>query len=1643
LKLFFRFSSPDRTAARQRLTLLILGLVLLGFAAWLPHRSQARLNPAGNLQGRLNQTKPERVRGEMLVRFRPDTAISNKKSNTATSVRDSLGEIPIVVERFEGAELVSGLRVARVAPEQTERALAALNARPDVVYAEPNYLMYGDTAPNDPRYPEMYALHNTGQSGGVIGADMDAELAWNITTGGSDVVVGVIDTGIDINHNDLQANIWTNAAEIPNNNIDDDQNGYVDDVHGWDFYNHDKTVYDSATLDLHGTHVAGIIGAAGNNGQGVVGVNWNVKIMPLKFLGSASGGGPTSGAIAAMSYAIHMQSQGVKIRVLNASWGGSFRSQALLDALVTLNTAGILFVTAAGNEGTDNFALPNYPANHDLPNLIAVAATDQFDNLASFSNFGARSVAMGAPGSNILSTTPENTYSVLSGTSMAAPQVSGAAALVLSVKPSLPVRILAGCLKYSGDLTSLQGKTQTGRRLNAFKAIQSAQENDDNAPSGPIGFTVTPIGGRAVTLSWTAAGEDDHGVGTAADYDVFFAGATPIDGLILPTQIQPAAFGTQQSVTVNIPYHNTWGNLALRTYDNVGNMSASTRVVNLPIDSNTEPYIPSEGATGGLSTGGQKLLADDNFSTFQGDDRYRFYALPFSFPYFGQNQTQLAISTNGLLYFGTPPSFGNGDTLDPFSSRAGMRGQPIIAGMWDDLVIDETLRPTDGIYIVQPDSDTVIFRWQGATYTGALPVNFEAELRRDGTIVFRYGAGNTSLFPVVGIGAGEPDPYVIDSHTSETFAINLTNAKSVTFSPRPGSAPTPTPTPTPIPTPTPSPTPPSADLVMQALTAAPEPVTSGQTLSFTVAISNRGPAEAVNSTITLGLPSGTRFLSCVPNTGTCIGPTSTDGGNVVASLGSLTQNAVGGLSVIAQVTAPGGATLSATATASSSVVDPLQANNGASVTTHVTDNILFAGAKAISKGAEGAHTLVLRNGTVWAWGHNYYGQLGDGTTTNSTIPHQVENLMFVQAIAAGGHHSVALKPDGTVWTWGSNEHGQLGIDSNATPYSPVPVQVMGINSVTAIAAGGSHTLALKSDGTVWAWGSNSIGELGLGSRDFAKHPTPTQIPGLSRITSLTVGSYFSLALNGIDGITWGWGQNFGGELGDGTMIVRESPVQIPGLANVRTLAAGLSHGIAIKNDNTVWTWGSNFKGQLGLGITDTNPHTVPTQVPDLRASQVSAGYATTLVVDLFGSVKVCGANDMGQLGSGATDTAGHPNFTSIPGMPSAFAGVTGGGSSFVLVGDTYTGGTVRSWGSNTFGALGSGSFAPAYIPVPVLENLTVARPVFSPAGGTFHAATDVYVVSGTPGAVIHYTTNGQDPVETDPLLTGFLITVDHNVVLKAKAWRGGFAPSTATTAAYTISATNPIDDARTFVRQQYRDFLNREPDQGGWDYWTNEITRCGADVSCIHQRRIGVSGSFFVEQEFQETGYVVYRFHRAAFGTWPGAPNRANLTFSKFLSDRGQLVGGPGLPQSTINFANNFILRAEFKAAYPEAMTPTEFVNKLFDTANLTGAANSALRQTAIDGLTANMKTRSQVLQDVIDAGEFKIREYNPAFVLMQYFGYLRRNPEQEGYDFWLNVLNNREPNNFQGMICAFLTSAEYQNRFGSAVTRTNADCGQ
>jgi subtilisin family serine protease len=447
----------------MRKLLVVMGL-LLAFTATVSLRQE---------------TRPQFVPGEVLVKF--GVGITDQTMAQALSAVQAQA-----IERFEEVR-VTRLRLGEGV--DVEEAVQRLGQLAQVEYAEPNYIYHTmevtQQLPNDSRFGELWGMDNTGQTGGTPDADIDAPEAWQIQTGDKTVLVAVIDTGVDYTHPDLAANVWTNPDEIPDNGFDDDDNGYVDDVRGWDFANNDNDPMDD---NLHGTHVAGTIGAVGNNGLGVAGVNWEVSIMPLKFL-DANGSGSTADAIKAVLYAANNGA-----RILSNSWGGGGFSQALLDAIEVANSKGALFVAAAGNEGNNNDQVPNYPSNYDTENVVAVAATDHEDGLADFggggggggdgcgctmavagvgSNYGPTTVDLGAPGENILSTVPGNAYRSLSGTSMATPHVSGVAALLLAQAPGLSVTELKSKLLDSVDpLPSLQGKMVTGGRLNAAKALQ-------------------------------------------------------------------------------------------------------------------------------------------------------------------------------------------------------------------------------------------------------------------------------------------------------------------------------------------------------------------------------------------------------------------------------------------------------------------------------------------------------------------------------------------------------------------------------------------------------------------------------------------------------------------------------------------------------------------------------------------------------------------------------------------------------------------------------------------------------------------------------------------------------------------------------------------------------------------------------------------------------------------------------------------------------------------------------------------------------------------------------------------------------------------------------------------------------------------
>ncbi|MBU1693008.1 MAG: S8 family serine peptidase, partial [Verrucomicrobia bacterium] len=393
---------------------------------------------------------------QLMVRFKPEVVPAQVPGLSAGLGIVSLHKYSLVP--VYQMEITDGVTLSQ--------KLAQVRSDPNVLYAEPNYRVQIDRTPNDPSFGMLWGLHNTGEGGGTADADIDAPEAWSRATGSRDIIVAVIDTGIDYNHVDLADNMWKNTGEIPTNGIDDDANGYVDDVYGYDFYNKDADPMDDHS---HGTHCAGTIGAVGNNGVGVVGVNWRVKLMALKFL-SSFGGGWDADAISAIEYAWR---NGAKIS--NNSWGGYGYSQSLYDAIRAAELNGHLFVSSAGNYGLDNDVWPQYPASFDLNNIIAVAASDRKDEMPLWSNYGLTSVDLAAPGASIYSTILGGGYSSFDGTSMSAPHVAGVAALIASINPDLGYEQLKQYILDGVDeKAAFADKMLTDGRLNASKAVGGA-----------------------------------------------------------------------------------------------------------------------------------------------------------------------------------------------------------------------------------------------------------------------------------------------------------------------------------------------------------------------------------------------------------------------------------------------------------------------------------------------------------------------------------------------------------------------------------------------------------------------------------------------------------------------------------------------------------------------------------------------------------------------------------------------------------------------------------------------------------------------------------------------------------------------------------------------------------------------------------------------------------------------------------------------------------------------------------------------------------------------------------------------------------------------------------------------------------------
>jgi subtilisin family serine protease len=474
----------------------------------------------------------------MATDFRSDRVIV-KLNPTASSSEITNLQAQIGVTKVTTASQF-GIHIWDIPSGKVEETISAYSNDPRFEYIEPDYIITLDdpqktsptqenlatitpqtVTPNDPGYPLLWGLNK-----------IDAPEAWDIQTGNLNTVIGVLDTGVDYNHPDLMDNIWTNPGEIAGDGIDNDNNGYIDDVRGWDFAYNDN---DPMDVQGHGTHVSGTIAATGNNSVGVIGVAWKAKIMPLKFLNDG-GSGSISDAILALNYAT---ANGVKIT--NNSWGGGGYYQSLYDAINTAGQQGTLFIAWAGSGGNNNDITPFYPASYDLPNIISVTSTSPTDGLSTFANYGPTSVDLGAPGEGIYSTTPGGNYASYYGASMAPPYVSGGAALVWSQNPTWTAQqVKDKLLDTSEPIPALSGITVSGRRLNLHTVlVQGGSTPNDNFNIGPIQLHIAPTppgSAGAGNLTETANAADsikdlaDSSAGNAKNTLKAEAGEDPLTG---------------------------------------------------------------------------------------------------------------------------------------------------------------------------------------------------------------------------------------------------------------------------------------------------------------------------------------------------------------------------------------------------------------------------------------------------------------------------------------------------------------------------------------------------------------------------------------------------------------------------------------------------------------------------------------------------------------------------------------------------------------------------------------------------------------------------------------------------------------------------------------------------------------------------------------------------------------------------------------------------------------------------------------------------------------------------------------------------------------------------------------------------------
>lgn len=704
---------------KSRLTITLAACLALTSSVLATDRNPASRPPRG----------APHVLDELLLRWRQGT-----QDSSIAAAHAEVGAKEML--RFANVE---GLTLVKLAPDvSVTGALERYRNRPDVMYAEPSYYRYLQTVPNDPYFANgsLWGLQNTGQGGGTLGADIHATAAWNLTTGSRSVAVVVIDTGIDYKHQDLAANMWPKLGinTVPNGNSNDP----MDD-----------------TVGSHGTRVAGVLGAVGNNKVGVVGVNWRVSLIACKAFDSNFKGSDGT-IIACLNYAQTLKQQGVNIVATVAAWGGAPPSQALYDAIAAQMKAGILFVTAAGNNPIDQDidGVNLYPADFDLSNIIAVSGTDRNDNLYYYSGYGAHEIHLGAPGQDIYSTVRGNGYDIESGTSLATAYVAGVAALLKAQDASRDWRAIKNLILAGGDtIPALSNITITGKRLNAYGSLvcQNSTVVSRFRPRGdgwtavniPMGTRVDvsvlnikcahphgPVNIRVKPGNVVLALVDDGTHGDQAAGDGVYSG-----------QWVPDSVG---SYTLTFPGDDTWQANVIPVY--------------------TYSVVPFKWRT----------IAGTNLNLC--DDCTAAITPPFAINLGGVSFSSLYVDSNGKLNFLFPES----DPLNVFLPNTYEGYSFLVAAFWDDLLpIQNTAQNVFWTVAGTAPQRELVIEWRNVSRASgcmdaAATVDFEVVFfERSNNVLFNYARTTFGGPPACALG---------DRGAHATAGIQLTYPSAAQYS---------------------------------------------------------------------------------------------------------------------------------------------------------------------------------------------------------------------------------------------------------------------------------------------------------------------------------------------------------------------------------------------------------------------------------------------------------------------------------------------------------------------------------------------------------------------------------------------------------------------------------------------------------------------------------------------------------------------------------------------------------------------------------------------------------------------------------------------------------------------------------------------